>query len=133
MDYTKVKANFEIKEDNLDPNIVTKKLGISPSETHFKGDPITKSRNWTVGFWVIRTEYEESLNINLQIEKIYVQLKEKVKELIDIKKKYNVYLNLSIWVDIENGQAPKICIKEEILSFMSKIGGTIDVDLCIYS
>jgi hypothetical protein len=133
MEYTKIKTNFEIHVDDLDLNIITEELKVTPTMMHFKGEPQNEYRNWKHGIWEINTEYEELLDLNMQIEKVYAKLLGKEKELLAIKDKYDAFLTLSIWVNIENGEAPKIHLNEEILTFISKIGGSIGIDVLIYS
>lgn len=91
MDKTKVMAYFSAFGDNVPLEEVTNVLDIEPTETYIKGNVIktfaTKILRGKETSWTLSTGYQESLDINDQLDVILKSLKEKTKELIQLKKK----------------------------------------------
>ncbi len=72
MDKTNVMVEFNIIGDTFNPDIVTQKLIINPTEIWIKGEQIKDKdlyRKHTL--WSKATKYEESLDINDQLKTIF--------------------------------------------------------------
>lgn len=133
MGYTRVKVSFIIESDRLEPDIISKEIGLIPTEFWRKGDIIKESRKRKTGSWELSVGYEESLDISVQIDKLYNQIKGKTNSILNSKKAVDGIIVLSIVIEIENGQTPGIVIEEKISAFMAKIGGDIDIDIYLMS
>jgi hypothetical protein len=130
MKNTEIQANFIISGEELEPNIVTEMLGIVPSELMYKSDVTNEFKSQ---FWNFQIDFEESLDMSIQIEKIYAEFMGKEELILDIKRKYNAIISLIINIEIRNKHAPAIIIEDNVAPFLSKIGGTVDVYIDILS
>ena len=88
-------AYFSAFSDEFPLEIVTNIIGIEPTKTYKKGDIIertnnpnlvsTKIRRWKETDWTLSTGYQESYDINNQLNTILKSLEGKTKELKQLK------------------------------------------------
>lgn len=98
---------------------VTEVLGIYPTETWNKGDKIRNSdqeRSYTA--WIYSTESIETLNISTLIEKIEQVFRPKIKEICQLKEKYDLDISLDFVIIIEHEEVPAIYFEPEFLEFV---------------
>lgn len=137
MDKTKVMAYFSAFGDNFPLEEVTNGLDVEPTETYKKGDVIktfaTKILRRKETSWTLSTGYQESLDINEQLDVILKSLKEKTKELLQLKKKYDLQFQFMIVIEIENNDKPAMYLQKNIIDFSSSIDAEIQFDLYVYS
>lgn len=137
MDKTKVMAYFSAFGDNFPLEEVTNGLDVEPTETYKKGDVIktfaTKILRRKETSWTLSTGYQESLDINKQLDVILKSLKEKTKELLQLKKKYDLQFQFMIVIEIENNDKPAMYLQKNIIDFSSSIDAEIQFDLYVYS
>ena len=132
MERTKVKVCFSIFGDTFPLDYVTEKLGITPSDTYRKGDIIpnrstTQFRKETS--WDLDTGYQESLDVNEQLQQIITQLRNKVSIISEIKKTYSVECKFFIIVIMEEGHTPAFYLDKDVINFASSIEAEFDIDL----
>ena len=129
---TKVKAEFNLSNDYLNIPKITELMGISPTVSYIKGEPIEnrKSLKWKETLWAIETEYEETWDINTALEKVVCVLRNKVDTLVKIKEMYDADIFFVVVVDIVDGDIPVMSLSNEMVSFMASLGARID--FCIY-
>lgn len=134
MEKTSILVEFKITGDEFDPDTVTKKLQIVPNEYWQKGEQIkNKSIVRSFSCWIIKTGYEESLDVNNQLVKILDKIKDKKNELIELKKQNNFDYKVDIVIQIENNEKPAIYLSSDIIEFANSIKAEFDFDLYIYS
>jgi hypothetical protein len=171
MDKTTVRVYFAISGDNFDPEFITQKLNIEPTQSWMKNtdeklrvyskdeidtsnflrikDPElkevvkkinliksdepkkTKPRRYSL--WEIGTGIEESLDIDVQIKKVYEILKGKVEILNELRDKYALTFHLEIIPSIEDNKKPWMHFEDYIIDFLNDIKATMDIDLYIFS
>jgi hypothetical protein len=83
--------------------------------------------------WDIQTGYQESDDINIQVNQIYQILKKKINILNELKPKYELDYRLVIVINIEDNEKPGMCFDHYIIDFLHEIGAIIDIDMYIYS
>lgn len=49
--------------------------------------------------------------------------------LLDLKKDYDLFIKLSIVIEVYNNQSPSIYFDTPLISFIHSIGAEIDIDL----
>lgn len=133
MDRTNVMVEFIIIGEEFDPNFVTKKLKIEPDEIWVKGDSIIGrniERKDTT--WSINTGYEESLDINEQLEKIINLINDKKNILKKLKAEYNIEYVFGIVVNVEDNQKPAMYFNNMFIEFVNDIKAEFYIDLYIY-
>ncbi|MFD1738714.1 DUF4279 domain-containing protein [Bacillus salitolerans] len=132
VDRTKVRVYFSLFGDTFPLDYVTEKLGITPSHTYRKGDVIP-NRSTTLfrkeTSWDLDTGYQESLDVNEQLQQIITQLRNKVSIISEIKKIYSVECKFFIVVEIEEGNTPGLYLDRDIINFASNIEAEFVIDL----
>ncbi|MGE7602669.1 DUF4279 domain-containing protein [Peribacillus sp. NPDC097675] len=108
MDKTRVKAYFSAYGEDFPLEIVTEVLGIKPTKTFNKGDIInhsnlasTTSKRRKQTDWILSTGYQESYDINDQLNPILKSLEGKTEELNQLKKNYHVEFSSIIQAEIQ--------------------------------
>ena len=134
MDKTTIMAYFSIHGDTFELEEVTRCLGIEPTDIKIKGTvPDGRKRPSIETSWKISTDEEESLDINVQLDKIICLLSDKKDILRSIKTSMDVDFDFVFVVKIENGEKPSMHFNSKHLGVISYIGAEIDIDLYIYS
>lgn len=134
MQKTNVKVEFFITHEKLNLEIIKKELELVPTEFWMKGDSIQgKKFKKPDSCWVISTQYEESLNINEQIEKILNILDSKKNSLKEFRKKYDWDLLFSIVINIENNEKPEMYFEKKFIDFVQEIEAEFFIDLYVFS
>nr|WP_285849313.1 DUF4279 domain-containing protein [Niallia taxi] len=132
VDKTLVRVYFSLFGEEFPIEEITERLEITPTETYKKGDLIPnrsiplyrKETSWDLG-----TGYQVSLNVNNQLQKIIIKLKNKASIINEIKDAYSVDCKFFIVVKIEEGNTPGLYLDKEIIKFASSIEAEFDVDL----
>lgn len=134
MNTTNVKVEFSIIGDEFHPSIATEKLKIMPTEWWVKGDEIKgRSHKRVETCWELSTEYEESSDINEQLSKLILILKDKTDELIELKRTNNVDYLFGIVINIENNEKPVMYFNSAFIEFAYNIKAEFYIDLYVFS
>ncbi|MFD9628989.1 MULTISPECIES: DUF4279 domain-containing protein [Peribacillus] len=136
-------AYFSVFGDEFPLEVVTDILGIEPTKTYKKGDIIekinnpnlvsTKIRRRKETVWTLSTGYQESYDINNQLNTILKSLEGKTKELKQLKEKYSLEFLFMIVIQVENDEKPAMYLQKNIIDFSSLIQAEIHFDLYIFS
>ncbi|MFC9601737.1 DUF4279 domain-containing protein [Peribacillus butanolivorans] len=136
-------AYFSVFGDEFPLEVVTDILGIEPTKTYKKGDIIekinnpnlvsTKIRRRKETDWTLSTGYQESYDINNQLNTILKSLEGKTKELKQLKEKYSLEFLFMIVIQVENDEKPAMHLQKNIIDFASLIQAEIHFDLYIFS
>ncbi|KQU15858.1 hypothetical protein ASG65_27300 [Bacillus sp. Leaf13] len=136
-------AYFSVFGDEFPLEVVTDILGIEPTKTYKKGDIIekinnpnlvsTKIRRRKETVWTLSTGYQESYDINNQLNTILKSLEGKTKELKQLKEKYSLEFLFMIVIQVENDEKPAMYLQKNIIDFASLIQAEIHFDLYIFS
>lgn len=105
---SEVKVEFTILSDMLLLDI-TNMIQIMPTLEWKVGDKVNAGKNDRVhdcSGWEISTEYEESLAMNEQLNKVVNQMKKSKALLIEILKKHELSCKFCIVMKINNGDTP---------------------------
>ncbi|MEK4512126.1 DUF4279 domain-containing protein [Paenibacillus anaericanus] len=133
MQRTNVKVEFSIFGDQFDPNIVTNTLLIPPTRTWLKGDRIQRELFSKETCWELATEYEESLDINDQIDKVKNLLQDRKDQVVKLIRQNNLECKFEVVINIENNETPAMYLNKDTIKFIYDLGAEIDFDLYIYS
>ncbi|MEK5057532.1 MULTISPECIES: DUF4279 domain-containing protein [unclassified Paenibacillus] len=133
MHTTSVMTEFSIIGELFTAEDITSQLEIAPSEFYTKGDKI-KNRDIVrkESAWSISTGYEESLDINMQLNKLISVLKNKKNELLELKRSHDLFYKFFIVIKIEQNQTPAIYLDIDTISFVNDIGAELDFDLYVF-
>ncbi|OMC69255.1 hypothetical protein BK126_11040 [Paenibacillus sp. FSL H7-0326] len=126
-------TEFSIIGELFTAEDITSQLEIAPSEFYTKGDKI-KNRDIVrkESAWSISTGYEESLDINMQLNKLISVLKNKKNELLELKRSHDLFYKFFIVIKIEQNQTPAIYLDIDTISFVNDIGAELDFDLYVF-
>ncbi|GAB1157139.1 DUF4279 domain-containing protein [Paenibacillus illinoisensis] len=133
MERTNVKVEFSIFGDQFDPNIITNTLLINPTRVWLKGDSIRRDLVRKETCWEIATDYEESLDINDQIDKIKALIQDHKDQVIKLIKQNNLKCKFDVVINIENNISPAMYLNKNTIKFVCDLEAEIDFDLYIYS
>jgi hypothetical protein len=143
LDKTKIMAYFSAFGDEFPVEVITDVLRIEPTKTYKKGDIIertnnpnlvsTKIRRRKETDWTLSTGYQESYDINNQLNTILKSLEGKTKELKQLKEKYDLEFLFMIVIQVENDEKPAMYLQKNIIDFASLIQAEIHFDLYIFS
>jgi hypothetical protein len=125
---TKISVYFTLTDFEIEPDQITTLLGISPYKAWKVGDlarPNTKIREKENG-WQLKSNPENSDELESHISSLLEYLKPKWKELIEITN--NCYTELSCVIYIED-EIPSIHFDQKIIQQLSELKAEIDVDL----
>lgn len=134
MNKTNVKVEFNIVGDTFNPDIVTQRLEIVPTEVWIKGEQIKGKdlyRKHTL--WSMSTEYEESLDINDQLKVVLSVLTPKTSDLVELRSTLGVEFRFCVVINIEDNEKPAMSLDTETIRFLNEISAEIEFDLYIYS
>ncbi|MEI2364602.1 DUF4279 domain-containing protein [Niallia circulans] len=143
MEKTNVKVYFSVKADDFFLEDFTNELGIKPTRAYRKGEAVKRPSNPNVTSkgthyrlhtsWELGTDYEESLDINEQLNSVLSQLEDKAEELNRLKRKYGLAYRFVIVIQIENNEKPAMYFDRRFIRFADSIGAEVDFDLYVYS
>lgn len=129
---TNVRAEFIVVGDGFNPEMVTEKLGIQPTQYWNKGDetniPNVVKKDTC---WVSSTATAESFDINNQLSQVVELLKDKRTVLQALRSNYHIEYLFMIVVEVSNNETPAIYFETEILEFASDIGAELHLDIYI--
>lgn len=130
---TNIMVEFRILGADFDVDYITDCLSVTPSVFWKTGDKI-EGKNYTRKHtcWEINTGYEESLDINTQLNKILSLLSSKTDDLIRLKKSFNLDYCIEIVINIENDIKPTMYLSKEVIEFAYMVGAEIDFDVYVY-
>lgn len=132
MDQTNVMVYFSLFGDEFSVDYVTDKLKIQPTSSYKKGDIIHNRSNILYRketCWDYGTDYEESYDVNDQLQKIMQQLENKSSHINDLKKALSLECKFFIVIKIEGGETPALYLSMDFIKFASMIEAEIDIDL----
>lgn len=143
MEKTNVKVYFSVKADDFSIEDFTNELGIKPTRAYRKGEEVKRPSNPNVTSkgthyrlhtsWELGTDYEESLDINEQLNSVLSQLEDKAEELNRLKRKYDLAYRFVIVIQIENNEKPAMYLDRRFIHFADSIGAEVDFDLYIFA
>jgi hypothetical protein len=133
MEKTNVKVYFSATADDFSIEDFTNKLGVKPTRAFNKvviatGTVFRLGANWELG-----TDYEESLDINNQLNIILSHLESKEEELNRLKNNYDLAYRFIIVIQIENNEKPAMYLDSRFIHFADSIGAEVEFDLYVFS
>ncbi|MFE6169339.1 DUF4279 domain-containing protein [Viridibacillus arvi] len=134
MDKTQVMVYFSLFADEFPLETVTKRLGVAPTESYKKGDLIRKIsatknlvRQYTA--WELSTGYQESLDVEIQLEQIVKQIRDKETAINELKIEFDLECRFTIVIIMNDGYTPALCIGLPFIKFANSIQADFDIDL----
>jgi len=123
---------FSLYGEDFPIDEVTVRLKVRPTETYKKGDIIpnrSTNRYRSETSWDLGTDYQDSLDVNKQLQEIIDKLQNKSSTINEMKDAYSLECKFFIVIIIENGNTPALYLDKEIIKFAASIEAEFDVDL----
>lgn len=134
MEKTNVMVEFIITGAELNLDKVTNVIGISPTESWLKGDPIPNKKLFRPdSCWILSTGYEESLDINDQLYKMMSRIIIKIDILNDLKQEDSLEFIFAIVINVEEDTKPAMHFEKQFIEFAYHLKAEFYIDLYNYS
>ncbi len=119
---------FGLSGEELDPDLISQRLGINPTTTTRKGHD-----HWTFSSWRVSTEkiVAEVIDIYEMSEQILAILEHKAEEIGNLVKEQNLHavLEVVLWISMDESIiTPAIGFERRVIEFLHKTGAVIDID-----
>ena len=134
MEQTQVMVYFSMFADEFPLEMVTKHLGIEPTDSFKNGDIIKKispTENYVRSYtcWKLSTGYQESLDVSEQMDMIIDQIGNKSAIINNLKKQFGLECRFTIVIIMNNGFTPGLYLDQSIIAFANSINADFDIDL----
>ena len=115
-------------DDAFDPDVITQRLGIEPSEVMRKADPRPKISRWTLSSGKVVDEVVDVYAMSSELVSRLADSRETIKELMaELRLSAVLQVVLRITMD-DTKSTPAIGFDEKTIHFLSNVGASIDVD-----
>jgi hypothetical protein len=119
---------FKLVSDDIDPDEITKLLGMQPTKVRKKAQPIPKYNSWE---YSSGKEVSEVIDVYKMSSAVIAALEPKAEEIAKIVKEKNLIAELQVvlWISMDDSiSIPAIGFEKETVAFLAKVGASIDVD-----
>ncbi|MBI1288397.1 MAG: DUF4279 domain-containing protein [Flavobacteriales bacterium] len=127
---------FVLKGADFDPNELTKRLGIEPTNCWKKGDKGKYNPFMGYSCWELSTQgVAEPLPIDKLVGKIISHLNEKIETINQLKNEFDLYSVLEIVLYIDTNpevSTPELRHSLSTIEFLCRTGTILDVDIYRY-
>lgn len=119
---------FKLVSNDINPDEITKILGIQPTKVRKKAQPIPKYNSWE---YSSGKEVSEVIDVYKMSSAVIEALEPKADEIARIVKEKNLIAELQVvlWISMdETISTPAIGFEKETIAFLTKVGASIDID-----
>ncbi len=112
----------------FDPDVITKKLKISPTHTHYGSYDEDHPR---ISSWEYRIS-EPPIDAEEQLVQLARKFTPLIPKINEIRSLYNVNVGLMIVPHIYSEEAPIIGLTRDVIDFCHKVGAEVTSDMYVY-
>jgi hypothetical protein len=119
---------FELYGENVEPDVITARLGIEPTHIQSKGNPKPKWNSWELS---TATIVDDSIDVYAMSSELVAELNQKADEIVLLKKEFHLeaVLEVVLWITMdENKSTPAIGFDHQTIQFLAHVGATIDIE-----
>lgn len=124
---------FSLKGDNFDPKEITKRIGISPSDSWRKGETGKYKSAVEFAKWSLSTDKgKEYLQIDNLVDEIVSKLYDKIETINDLKRQFKLdsVLEIVLYIDTnEDVSTPALGYDLKAIEFLYRTQTKTDVDM----
>lgn len=124
---------FAFTGDNFDPQVVTDRIGVTPTEIWKKGDKGKYKQTLDYSCWKLSTEKrKEYLMVENLVEEIIGQLFDKIEIINELKNRFQLdsILEIVMYIDTNDEQsAPVLGHDLKTIEFLHRTQTKTDVDI----
>lgn len=128
MDKTQVKAEFNILSTELSVEQMILILGFTGDSIGDKSDVLKNGRLRGQSFIELCTEYENSLDIFEQYNKLLIKIKKIKETLLNALETGKLTYHFCIVIKIENGETPAMTLNSELINLLHELRSEIEFD-----
>lgn len=128
-----VYTTFRVDWLRTDPNEVTARLSVVPTEVFRPGDPIGRKgqRRWTHGVWKLRNEHRRYREMPLSVSDILAHLPSDLRGLDDPPDRWDAQLSSAIFLN--STEVPDFRLSAELVQRIAALPAALDWDLYVLS
>ena len=119
---------FALYADEFEPDEVTEIIGIEPTKILRKGNPIPRCTSWEYSTGRIADEVVDVYEMSSSLIATLAPLADKIakaKEMFGLEAVLEVVLTVT---PDDSKSTPAIGFESEVITFLHRVGGTIDID-----
>jgi len=119
---------FALFGDEFEPDEVTKIIGIEPTNTRRKGNPIPRCTSWEYSTGMIEDEVVDVFEMS---SSLIATLAPHAEKIIKAKEMYGLRAVLEVILTVtsdDSKSTPAIGFESDVITFLHKVGATIDID-----
>ncbi len=124
---------FAFTGDNFDPQVVTDRIGVTPTETWKKGDKGKYKPTLAYSCWKLSTEEgKEYIMVDSLVEEIIGQLFDKIEIINELKNRFELdsILEIVMYIDTNEEQStPALGHDLKTIEFLHRTQTKTDVDI----
>ena len=124
---------FALSGDNFDPEVVTKKIGVIPTEKWNKGDKGKYKPTLEYTCWIFSTDKgKEYLMVDSLVDEVISKLFDKIEIINELKHQYNLesVLEIVMYIDTNEEQStPALGHDLKTIEFLFRTQTKTDVDI----
>jgi len=129
MEKNNVLIYFTLLGDDFDADYVTQKLGVQPIAVQNKCDLLKSGKMCGYTAWKTgMQEYEESTNIEIQLDKVIAPFLDKVDLLSELRQECSAEWQVMIVMNVEEDNPPFIGFTREQMKFFGSIEAEVEFD-----
>ena len=130
---TTVSAHLTLIGDDFDQQLVSRRLGITPTYLRRRDEVLGNGRLFGHAEWGVGSDTESSWDIEVQLEKVLSHFRGMEEEMLRLTKECNAEWHIVIVIMIENGDVPVIMFSQRLTEFCSKTGAVVGFDIYVLS
>jgi hypothetical protein len=114
--------------DDFDPDEVSKVIGINPIRARRKGEPTPKYSYWDYSTGTVEDEVVDVYEMSSSLVTTLDQYADNIIKAMNV---FNLQAVLEVVLTItpdDSKSTPAIGFESEVISFLHKVGATIDID-----
>lgn len=129
-----ITVEFCIISDSINPESITKLLGILPTRTRRKNEWPRPSieAGMACNQWEIQTEQESSKSVDGMCKKIIDKLRGREEHIQSLWNDYNVEIHFEVVIHMKSTETPVIYLEKESIKFLVSINTDIGFDVYAY-
>jgi len=119
---------FALYGNEFDPDAVTRLVGIEPTSIKLKKDPICKHTWWKYSLGKIEDDVIDIYDMSSALVARLQPYQDKIAQAKDTLR-LNTVLSVVLWITCDEAKStPAIGFDEKVISFLSSVGASIDID-----
>jgi len=120
--------------DNVDPDEITRRLGIIPTSTRMRDEfpPQSIAAGVARNLWRIEVREDDCIALSIVSDKLLAIFDGKLEILKTICNDYNLKVSIEVVIHMKDGDSPEVVLHGDIISLAASINAEIGFDIYCY-